>query len=105
MTALALSNEATFTEAGMDAYRRAREEYEQMQVALTDAEERGERRGEARGEARRELRAKRTTLRSLYDVLGVPWTPVIEARVDACADAAVLEAWIVAVATTRSLLR
>lgn len=107
MTALALSNEATFTEAEVEAYYRAREEYEQMRVALTDAEAKGERRGELRGERsgeiRGELRAKRATLRSLCVALGVALTPEDEARIDACADVATLESWITSVATKRSL--
>ncbi len=90
-TALALSNEATFTEAEADAYRRAREAYEQMRVALDDAETRGE------------LRAKRATLRSLCAALGVSLQPEDEARIDAERDAASLERWITTVATTRSL--
>ncbi len=102
LTALALSNEATFTEAEFDAYRRAREEYEQLQDFILSAEARGERRAEARGEAKGVLKGKRATLRSLCATLGGALTAEDEARVEACGDEATLDRWVTQVATTRA---
>lgn len=110
MTALALSNEATFTEDEVDAYRRAREEYEQLRVAFEDVARKNRAMGHAEGHAEGlaeglrdgELRAKRATLRALCTALGVALTSADEARIDACADVAALDAWIAAVATTRA---
>ncbi|MFO0607561.1 MAG: Rpn family recombination-promoting nuclease/putative transposase [Polyangiales bacterium] len=80
--ALELANEATFTEAELDAYRKARDEVQQMIQYGKD----GEVRGEAKG--------RRDSLLRVLARRGLAPTDEERARIEACRDVATLERWL-----------
>jgi hypothetical protein len=78
------------------------EAYDRESVAIQDA--RGaivfaERRGEQRGRELGELNARRQVLRAVLAARGFALTAEQEARVEACEEVGVLDAWIVRAAT------
>jgi len=84
--ALELANEASFTDAELDAYRKARDEVQQMIQYGKD--------GEARGEARGRVEQARASLLRVLMRRGLEATSEERARVEACTDAATLERWL-----------
>ncbi len=59
-------------------------------------------RGEARGEARGALRGRREALRTLLTARGLTCSAEHDARIEACDEAATLDAWITRAATAKS---
>ena len=88
--ALELANEATFSQAELDAYRKVMDEIQQ-------AREFGEvkwKEGETAGVAKGELTARRDTLLRLLARAGIVLTDDDRARIQACTDAATFDRWI-----------
>jgi hypothetical protein len=88
--ALELANEATFSETELDAYRKARDEVQQMIQYGKD----GEAKGEARGEARGRLQHAREALLRYIARRGFVLTEHDRARIDACRDSVTLDQWL-----------
>jgi predicted transposase/invertase (TIGR01784 family) len=84
--ALELANEATFTEAELDAYRKARDEVQQMIQYGNDKE--------AQGRARGELAAKRDALYKIVKARAFSLDDARLVEIEACREAVVLDAWI-----------
>jgi hypothetical protein len=92
--AVELANEATFTQAELDAYRKVMDEIQQARDygAAQRAEGRAE--GETAGQARAIL--------ALLAARGVAVSQEVRAHIEACKDAAALDRWIVRAATAGS---
>lgn len=83
---LDLANEATFSDAELEAYRKARDEVQQTIQYGKD--------GEARGEARGARRKQREVLLRLIRARGFVLDEAQRAQIEACQDNATLDAWI-----------
>jgi hypothetical protein len=93
--ALELANEATFSQAELDAYRKVMDEIQQ-------AREFGEvkwREGETAGVAKGKVDAKIEAVLAIITASGLSVSVEVRARIEACKDASVLDGWIVRAAT------
>ena len=88
--ALELANEATFSESELDAYRKARDEVQQMIQYGKDKEAQGRARGALEGK----LAAKRDALYKIVKARAFTLEDARRAVIEACRDAVVLDAWI-----------
>jgi PD-(D/E)XK nuclease family transposase len=100
--ALELANEATFSQAEMDVYRRVIDEIQQVieiaesryEKGLLDGKKEGLREGKEEGLREGELKARRETLLRLLGRARLEPTEVERAQIDACKDLATLDRWI-----------
>jgi len=92
--AVELANEATFTQAELDAYRKVMDEIQQAREYGAAQRAEGMAEGETAGLAR--------ALLALLAARGVAVSEGARARVHACKDAATLDRWIVRAATASS---
>ncbi len=92
--ALALANEATFSQTEMEAYRKVMDEIQQ-------AREYGEMK-EAEGFAKGETAAKAAAVLAILSARGLVASDEARARIAACADVGMLARWITRAATAAS---
>jgi predicted transposase/invertase (TIGR01784 family) len=92
--ALALANEATFSQTEMDAYRKVMDEIQQ-------AREYGEAK-EAEGFAKGETAAKAAAVLAILSARGLSVSGEARARIEACADVGILDRWITRAAMAAS---
>ncbi len=101
--ALEAARSAHFNADEWEAYDRESVAIQDARGAITFAERRGEARGvalgEALGEARGEIKARRQVLRALLTARALAPSVEHQARIEACEDLQVLDAWIVRAAT------
>jgi hypothetical protein len=96
--ALELANEARFTQAERDAYRKVMDEIQQARDY--GAAQRAE--GFSEGEARGEIKGKREDLLALMSHAGIALSDEDRARVRACTDVDVLRRWLMNVLGAKS---
>jgi predicted transposase/invertase (TIGR01784 family) len=84
--AMELANKATFTQEELDAYQKVIDEIEQVKE-LAEAKL-------AEGKAEGEINARRNTLLRLLARAGIALTDEDRARIQECADTAILDQWI-----------
>jgi len=92
--ALELANEATFSDAELDAYRKARDEVQQMIQYGKDGEAKGEARGVVKGIEAGRLQQARASLLRVLTRRALPLTEDERARVEACDDPEALARWL-----------
>jgi hypothetical protein len=96
--ALALANEASFTAAERDAYRRVMDEIQQAREYGDAREAQGKAEGLREGEAR----GKRAALQTVLAVQGLALDDETRGRIEACGDPARLERWLARALTAAS---
>lgn len=90
-----MANKSKFTEAGLEAYRKASDE---IRVVFEIADARwaeGEREGRLKAEREGRIEGKRETLVRLLGRAGITLTDAERALIDTCVDADTLDGWIV----------
>ncbi|AUX47930.1 uncharacterized protein SOCE26_094560 [Sorangium cellulosum] len=108
--ALELANEATFTEAELDAYRKVMDEIQQVRelVAAKRAEgeaagfARGESAGFARGESAGLAKGRAEAVLAILEARGIAVDDAVRARIVGCTDAATLARWLARAVTATS---
>jgi hypothetical protein len=105
--ALELANEATFSPAEFEAYRKVMDEIQQAReygaAQRAEGEAVGFAKGEAKGEARGEARGKAAAVLAVLSARGLPVSNEARARIEACIDVAILDRWISRAATVSSI--
>jgi hypothetical protein len=96
--ALELANEATFTRAEFEAYRKVMDEIQQTREYGAAQRAEGFAVGFAKG-----LAAKAAVVLAVLSARGVPVSNEARARIEACADVAMLDRWISCAATVSSI--
>jgi PD-(D/E)XK nuclease family transposase len=96
--ALELANEATFTPAEFEAYRKVMDEIQQAREY--GAAQRAE--GEAAGFAKGEAKGKAAAILAVLSARGVPVSNEARAHIEACTNVAMLDLWISRAATVSS---
>ena len=96
--ALELANEATFTQAELDAYRKVMDEIQQARE-YGDAKKAE---GFAEGETAGFTKAKAAAVLAVLSARGVALSNEARARIEACVDVAMLDRWISRAATAAS---
>jgi hypothetical protein len=100
--ALALANEATFTPAELDAYRKVMDEIQQAREYGAAQRAEGDAAGFARGESAGIAKGKAAAVLAVLSARGLPVSSEARARIEACTDVAVLDRWISRAATVAS---
>jgi PD-(D/E)XK nuclease family transposase len=108
--ALELANEATFTPAELEAYRKVMDEIQQAREygAAQRAEgeatgfAKGEAAGLAKGEAKGEAKGKAAAVLAVLSARGLPVSNEARTRIETCTDVAMLDLWISRAATVSS---
>jgi hypothetical protein len=97
--AVELANEATFTAAELDAYRRVMDEIQQARDLADAAEARGRAEGKTEGKSE----AKAEAILAFLAARGIAVDDEIRARIMGCTDIATLDRWITRAATAASV--
>jgi flagellar biosynthesis/type III secretory pathway protein FliH len=104
--ALELANQATFSEAELDAYQKVTDEIEQVRelaaAKWAEGEAKGEAKGRAEGEAKGEAKGKAAALLAFLGARGISVSDKARAHIEACQDAPTLDHWITRAATSAS---
>jgi hypothetical protein len=100
--ALELANEATFTPAEFEAYRKVMDEIQQAREYGAAQRAEGEAAGFATGKAAGIAEGKAAAILAVLSARGVPVSNEARARIEACMDVAMLDLWISRAATASS---
>jgi len=104
--ALELANQATFSEAELDAYQKVWDEIQQVRELVdakwAEGEAKGRSEGKAEGKAEGEAKGKAAALLAFLGARGISVSDKARAHMEACQDAPTLDHWITRAATAAS---
>lgn len=96
--ALKLANQATFTQAELDAYEKTRDEIQQVLAIAHSREAIGFAKGETAGFAK----GKATAILTVLAARGIGVSDEVRAHIESCKDVGALDRWLVRAATAKS---
>jgi len=100
--ALELANQATFTQAELEAYERVRDEIRQVIEIAAEREAKGRAEGRTEGRVEGETTALTRSIKALLAARGIPVSSEVRAHIEACKDVARLDRWLLLAATVTS---
>ena len=103
--ALELANQATFTQAELDAYEKTRDEIQQV-LAIAHSREaigfaKGETAGFAKGETAGFAKGKAVAILTVLAARGITVSDEVRVHIESCEDAGTLDRWLVRAATVK----